>query len=96
MTPEHILSPAADLRRRLIRDGKLVLDVKAIPRSRSAQVLEPMTSGALKVRVTAPPERGKANDEVCAVLARYLDVPERNVEIILGHTSRQKRVRIVA
>jgi len=32
--------------------------------------------------------------KVCAVLARYLGVPQRNVEIILGHTAQQKRVRI--
>jgi len=54
-----------------------------------------MAGGVLKVKVTAIPERGKANDEVCAVLAGYLDVPKRNVQVILGHTSRQKRVRVL-
>ncbi|MCA1595598.1 MAG: DUF167 family protein, partial [Chloroflexi bacterium] len=51
-----------------------------------------MANGALKVKVIAAPERGKANDEVCSLLAEYLNVPKRNVAVILGHTSPQKRI----
>lgn len=90
-----VLPKAEDLRRQLQRDGSLVLDVKVIPRSHTGEVAERMVNGALKVKVTAVPERGKANDEVCALLAGYLDVPKRNVEVILGHASPQKRVRIL-
>ncbi|MGH7545961.1 MAG: DUF167 domain-containing protein [Gemmatimonadota bacterium] len=49
---------------------------------------------ALKVRVTAPPEGGRANDEVVRVLADALGVPRSAVEILAGHTSRRKRVRV--
>lgn len=84
-----------ELRGRLLREGSLVLDVKVIPRAHAGEVSEAMAGGVLKVKVTAIPERGKANDEVCAVLAGYLDVPKRNVQVILGHTSRQKRVRVL-
>jgi uncharacterized protein len=86
---------AEELRRKLLRDGSLVLDVKTIPRAHVAEVSELMANGTLKIKVTAAPERGKANDEVCAVLAGYLGVPKRGAEVILGHTSRHKRVRIV-
>src|SRR5882762_6005880 len=89
------MGEAEKLRRQLLRDGSLVLDVKVIPRARAGEVSERMANGALKVKVTAPPEKGRANDEVCAVVAAYLDVPKRNVEVILGQTSRQNRVRIL-
>jgi uncharacterized protein len=72
-----------------------VLEVKVILRARTAEVLELMANGVLKVKVTAVPEKGKANAEVCAVLAAYLDVSKRNVEVILGHTLQQKRVRVL-
>jgi uncharacterized protein (TIGR00251 family) len=72
----------------------LILDVKVIPRAPTSEVAGTMADGALKVKVTAAPEKGKANDEVCAVLAAYFDVPKRNVEVVLGHTSQRKRVRV--
>ena len=86
---------AEDLRRKLLRDGSLVLDIKVIPRARSGEVSGLMTNGALRVKVTAVPEKGKANDEVCAVLAAYLGVPKRSVEVIFGRASQQKRVRVL-
>ncbi|MBW4028340.1 DUF167 domain-containing protein [Acidipila rosea] len=86
---------SAELRARLVREGSLILEIKVIPRAPVSGVAERMANGALKIKVAAPPEKGKANDEVCAVLAEYLDVPKRNVEVMLGHTSHQKRVRVV-
>ena len=86
---------AEELRRKLLREGSLMLDVKVIPRARAGEVLELMANGVLKVKVTAVPEKGKANAEVCAVLAAYLGVAKSHVEVILGHTSQQKRVRVL-
>jgi uncharacterized protein (TIGR00251 family) len=92
----HRVSPETEeLRRELLRHGSVVLDVKVIPRSQSGKVEELMANGKLKVKVRAAPEGGKANHEVCAVLAEYLGVPKGNVEVILGRTSQRKRIRIV-
>jgi uncharacterized protein (TIGR00251 family) len=90
----NLAEHAVELRRTLTREGGLVLDIKAVPRSRTAEVSDVMANGVLKVKVTAAPEKGWANEEICAVLADYLGVPKRNVEVIHGHTSPQKRVRI--
>lgn len=49
---------------------------------------------ALKVRVAAPPEDGRANDEVCHLLARALRVHRRAVVVSAGHTSRAKTVEV--
>jgi uncharacterized protein (TIGR00251 family) len=48
----------------------------------------------LKVRVTAPAERGRANAAVVAVLARALCVPSECVEIVAGHASARKILEI--
>jgi uncharacterized protein (TIGR00251 family) len=49
-------------------------------------------AGALKVSVTAPPEKGKANDAVVKLLAKALDLPKGSIEIVGGETSQDKTV----
>lgn len=49
---------------------------------------------AWKVRVTAPPERGAANDAVVRLLADALDVPVRAVAVVSGHGTREKTVEV--
>ena len=93
-SPRNLAEHAVQLRRRLGHEGGLLLDIKAIPRSRTAEVSDVMANGMLKVKVTAAPEKGRANEEICALLAEYLDLPKRSVEVVHGHTSSQKRVRI--
>jgi uncharacterized protein len=49
---------------------------------------------AWKVRVSAAPADGKANAAVVALLADTLALPERDVEIVSGHASRDKTVAL--
>ncbi len=49
---------------------------------------------AVKVRVTAPPVEGEANEAVVRLLSRSLEVPRSAVSIARGQTGRRKRVRI--
>jgi uncharacterized protein len=48
----------------------------------------------LIVRVTAPPLEGKANNSLCALIARRLRVGRTRVEIVRGSSSRDKLVRV--
>ncbi len=47
-----------------------------------------------KVRVSAPPERGRANDAVAALLAVTLGISRRDVTVVAGSTSRDKVVAL--
>jgi uncharacterized protein len=49
---------------------------------------------AWKVRVSEPPEDGRANEAVLRLLAETLDVPRTNVALVSGHASRDKIVKL--
>jgi uncharacterized protein YggU (UPF0235/DUF167 family) len=47
-----------------------------------------------KVRVGAVPERGKANEAVIELLAQRLELPQESIELVSGHSSRDKIVEL--
>jgi uncharacterized protein len=49
---------------------------------------------ALKLRVAAPAERGRANDAVAELVAVLFGLKRRQVTIVSGHAARSKRVRL--
>jgi uncharacterized protein len=64
--------------------------VKVIPRSAKTEIAGKMADGTLKIRIAAPPEKGKANEELVRFLAAHYGV--NRVEILSGHTSALKMV----
>jgi uncharacterized protein (TIGR00251 family) len=48
----------------------------------------------LKVKIEAPPEKGKANDLLIEFLAETFSLAKQNIRIVSGHTSRLKKVEI--
>ena len=71
----------------------LTFAVRVVPRaSRSEFVGE--QSGALRVRLAAPPVEGAANKELIKLLAKSFKLPNNAVQIISGSTSKNKIVRI--
>lgn len=74
-------------------DGVL-LRIKAVPGAKRDEIVG--THGdRLKVRVSQPPEGGKANAAICALIAGVLGVGVRDVEVTAGHTSPMKTVRVL-
>jgi uncharacterized protein len=49
---------------------------------------------AWKLRVTAPPERGKANEATLALLAESLGLASTDLRLVSGHGSRDKTVEV--
>ena len=75
----------------------VVLAVKAAPKaSRDAigGILETPQGPALKVFITAAPDRGKANAAVIELIAEAFHVPKSAVSVIAGATDRSKLLRI--
>ena len=67
--------------------------MRVIPRAgRSA--ITGVRDGAILVRLAAAPVDGAANAELIDVIARALDIPKRDVSIVSGERSRQKRIRV--
>ena len=71
-----------------------VLPVRAQPGARKNAIVGEH-AGAVRVAVSAAPERGKANASVQDVLAEALGVKASNIELLSGETSREKRFLIV-
>lgn len=69
------------------------LSVKVVPRASRDEVVG-WRGGVLRVRVSAPPQDGRANAAVIEVLAAALGLRKRAVAIAAGHTSALKRVAI--
>ena len=69
------------------------LPIKVVPGS-SRNCIAGWLGEALRVRVMAPPERGKANTAVEKVIAKALGVPNDTVNIVKGPTSPRKIVEI--
>lgn len=68
--------------------------MKVIPRAARSEIAGTMADGTLKARVAAPPEKGRANEELRALLAAHFGVAKNQVEVVSGHTAGLKLVRI--
>jgi hypothetical protein len=75
------------------RGGAVRFTVRVQPRASYAGV-DGVHGGALKVRLTAPPVDGAANEALVALLAERLEVPKRAVAIVGGVTARVKLVEV--
>jgi uncharacterized protein YggU (UPF0235/DUF167 family) len=77
--------------------GGVSVNVKVQPRSRrpGVQGSGVSTRGpCLRIGVSDPPEDGRANRAVCAVLAGVLGVPASAIAVAFGETSRDKTLRV--
>jgi uncharacterized protein (TIGR00251 family) len=70
-----------------------VIQIKLIPRSSKNEILDKQGT-IYRVKVTAPPVEGLANDALIELLAKRLKVPKRDLEIQSGRRSRLKSVRV--
>lgn len=74
-------------------EGGIRLGVKVQPRSSRNQVIGEQ-DGCLKVKLTAPPVEGEANQALINFLARLLAIPKKNIKLLKGETSRHKLIEI--
>jgi hypothetical protein len=77
---------------RVQTDGVL-LSVKLQPRASANEIGEALGS-ELRIKVTAPPVDAAANEALVKLLAQRLDCPRNRVELVRGHTSRHKTLKL--
>lgn len=75
------------------RGDGLFLRVRVTPGAARSRIVG-VHEDSLKVAVTAPPEKGKANTAVCRTLAKALQVSSSQVTVDSGVTSRNKRLAV--
>lgn len=67
--------------------------VKAIPNS-SKTCVQGIQGGSVKVKLSSPPEKGKANKELVKFFAKKLGIKKNQLAITAGATSPQKKLQI--
>lgn len=69
-----------------------ILHLLLKPNSRKQALEFDLASKTVTIHVKSPPEKGKANRELLKFLAKYFEKPANEIELIAGHTSRDKAV----
>jgi len=71
----------------------MILKVYLQPKSSKNEVLGPYRDG-IKIKITAPPLEGKANEALIQFLAKKLGISPSSIEILKGHHSHEKTLKI--
>ncbi|HDS30833.1 MAG TPA: DUF167 domain-containing protein [Firmicutes bacterium] len=69
-------------------------DVIVKPKARNNAILG-VHDNAIRIGVSAAPEKGKANDAVIKLLSKLLKIPVSDIQIESGETSRRKRIKVI-
>lgn len=70
-----------------------ILPVKVVPGSSRDRIAGRYADG-IKVQVSAPPEKGKANNAVISVIAAAIGVKVADILLLRGHTQPRKVLQI--
>jgi uncharacterized protein (TIGR00251 family) len=72
----------------------VILKVRVQPRASKNEIVKILSDRTVKVHLTAPPVEGKANKALLKFLAKILDVPIANIDIVAGMTGRDKVISV--
>lgn len=81
----------ADLKNQLLKQGQLTILLKVTPNAPRTEIFDQRGDGALKIRLQATPEKGKANKALIKFLEQEF---KAKVEILKGETNSLKRVHL--
>ena len=80
-----------------LHDGKkgAALAIRVTPRARRNEIVEVLNDGTVKIHLTAQPAEEASNQALVNFLAEILNVSVNRIEIVAGHTGRDKLVSIL-
>ncbi len=70
-----------------------VLEIRLLPRSSRCEIAG-LQDGALKIKITAPPVEGKANEECIRFISGILKIRKSALTIIAGEKSKNKTILV--
>lgn len=76
-----------------IQEDGATLRLKLQPRASKNEIGQPL-GDELRVKVTAPPVDAAANEALIKLLSETLDWPRNRIQLIRGHASRHKEVKV--
>jgi uncharacterized protein len=71
------------------------ISVKVIPRAKKNEVAGLMEDGSVRIRLTAPPVEGAANQALVEFLAQLLQIHKNQIEIVAGLSSERKLISLL-
>ncbi|GAB4492919.1 MAG: DUF167 domain-containing protein [Anaerolineales bacterium] len=79
-----------------LHDGKrgAALAVRVTPRASRNEITEIQSDGTVKIRLTAPPVDGEANELLVAFLSDVLGIAKSNIDIVAGLSGRDKLISV--
>ncbi|MBU1126355.1 YggU family protein [Patescibacteria group bacterium] len=72
----------------------MILTVEVKPNAHESKIVAWKDRGTVVIAIKAPPVDGKANQELVKFLAKELNVPKTQIEIVRGQGSRVKHIRL--
>ncbi len=72
-------------------EGGVIVPVRAQPKARRNAIVG-THAGRLRIAVTDPPEKGKANKSIAGILAAALEIAPSRVQLVAGATSRAEEI----
>ncbi|OGH93591.1 MAG: hypothetical protein A2538_05190 [Candidatus Magasanikbacteria bacterium RIFOXYD2_FULL_41_14] len=86
----------------------MIIKIRVLPRSSKNEIVGPMADetlsvsnghaqrgGTIKVKLTAPPVDGKANEALIELLSKKYQIPKSRIKIISGQKSKNKTLEIL-
>lgn len=70
------------------------INIKLLPRSSQNKIVGEMVDGTLKVKLTAPPVDGKANEALIELLSKHFVIQKNKIKVVRGLTNKNKVVQI--
>ena len=71
------------------------ISAKVIPRAKKNEVAGLMEDGSVRIRITAPPVEGAANQALIEFLSQLMNIHKNQIEIVAGLSSERKLVSLV-
>lgn len=85
-----------DLKSQLAEDGIINLNIKVRPDAAITKIKNFLDDGTIVIDVAEKAEKGRANRGLVRFISAEFGIPQANVKIINGQTSRRKRLKIEA